>query len=230
MTDIQILCVDTSSENGFVSLGLNGLCSQVIFSNKQTEHAAFLQPAMAALLANAGISFSDLNAIAVSNGPGSYTGLRVSLASAKAIAYAANKPLILLSSLQLMAHAMRTQLPAGDTNLFLAPMIDARRQEVYTAVYDYFLKTIVEPMSFILHDHAFHELLSARPVYFSGSGAQKWREMNGHIHARFMEMRGMENACCAMAHQYFIEGKLANLAYAEPFYLKPFFEKGKHFG
>jgi len=121
------------------------------------------------------LQLKDIDAIAVTNGPGSYTGLRVGLSSAKGLCFALNKPLILLNTLEVMALASIEQ-PENST--LFCPMIDARRMEVFTALYDRNLSVVIAPCAMVLDNQSFIDKLANNKIVFSGSGSSKLQELN----------------------------------------------------
>lgn len=224
-----ILCIDTSGPEAIVALSNAGHCIAYRNNTMQHDHAAFLQPAIAELMEAEAIHWAQVDAIAVSNGPGSYTGLRVGLASAKGLCFALNKPLITLSSLQVLAAAM---LPLSkplqhDEYFALCPMIDARRMEVFMAVYSPNLQNISAPAATILTPGMMDHLFQKHPVFFAGTGAAKWLNMIDHPAAVALPMVATHEALCSEAARAFDHGELANIAYAEPFYCKAFYQPHK---
>ena len=222
-----LLNIDTSAGTAHVSLSKGSVCIGQLSNPDQKEHASFLQPAIQQLLQSCGLQMSDLAAVAVVNGPGSYTGLRVGLASAKGICYALGLPLININSLELMAHAARghyDQFKTGEWPL-LCPMIDARRMEVYTAVYNEHLKEVIFPQAMILDNESFVDILLQHEVLFFGNGAFKMRELTNSASALFAGDYETSASLCAMTFAKFSEQDFADLAYSEPFYLKEFFDK-----
>lgn len=230
--DTYILHIDTASDKGLVMLAKSGAPFAIRENPKATEHAAFVQPAISELMAETGINQHEISCIAVSNGPGSYTGLRVGLAAAKGLCFAWNKPLITLSSLHIMAAAMKESLTGTEgpdsQNILYAPLIDARRMEVFRAVYKHHdLETIVEPGAEILTADFLSTYLEKNRVIFSGNGADKWKNICESPYAFFIEMPGVNNALAKLAWQKSEEHAWADLAYSEPFYTKAFHNTAK---
>jgi len=222
-----ILHIDTASSNGLVMLGKSGFPVAIRRNEKATEHAAFVQPAIMDLMTETGITKMDIGCIAVANGPGSYTGLRVGLASAKGLCYAWNVPLLTISSLKLMAAALLQALLKDDEiiagNALFAPMIDARRMEVFRAVYSHpLLDTVIEPGAEILTEKFLAYLLENHPVYFCGDGADKWHNICIHPNAFFKKQPSIEMVFAKMASELSKKNDWADLAYSEPFYTKAF--------
>ncbi len=219
-----ILNIDTSTSQASVSLSENGSLLFLLQNPGQNEHAAFLQPAIEKILKDAQVSLVDLDAIAVVNGPGSYTGLRVAMASAKGLCYVAKKPLITIGSLPLMAKAALDNpghYPPGIKRL--CPMIDARRMEVFTAIYDLSLREILTPQAMILTAESFVGILLQEPTLFFGSGAAKWQTIAGNANALFAGSFPTGPAMAALSFQLFRQQQFTDLAYSVPLYLKEFY-------
>lgn len=220
-----ILQIDTATEHASICLSKNGtpLLSKV--STDQKNHGSFLQPAIQELMAEYGQKLSDLDAIAVSEGPGSYTGLRVGLASAKGLCYALQKPLIMINTLKIIAvSAIKSIRESPNAYAYAyAPMIDARRMEVFTAIYDRNLNTIEVPKAKVLDESSFQSILIEKSIVFSGSGAIKFKSICHHPNALFTNVQHQSEDMSALAFNALEEKSFANLAYCEPFYLKSFY-------
>jgi len=218
-----ILNIDTATENASVCLSQSGTVLAMQQSMEQKNHASFVQPAIKQLLLMADCRLSSIDAVAVSAGPGSYTGLRVGLASAKGLCYALNKPLIMVNTLEMMAQASigNCGLPIG--NYLFCPMIDARRMEVFTALYDASLKNIKPPAAMVLDKGSFAEMLQPNTIIFSGSGSIKWKNMVSHPNAVFTSVQHNASHLSILSYKIFAGGRFADLAYSEPLYLKEFF-------
>jgi tRNA threonylcarbamoyladenosine biosynthesis protein TsaB len=217
-----ILNIDTATETAHVSLAKDGQVLHAIENTNQKDHAAFLQPAANALVKKTAITFNELDAIAVTAGPGSYTGLRVGMASAKGLCYALNKPLITLNTLQVMAQAVITQ--QNNPSAYYCPMIDARRLEVFTAMYNFNLQALIQPCALILEQTSFEIFLQSNEVVFFGSGAKKWQAMIKNTSAIFQYNYLTVNALAMLAYKNLTQNNFSNLAYSEPIYLKDFFQ------
>src|SRR5688572_23118107 len=152
-----ILNIDTATENATISISENENVVNFLSSNNQKDHASFLQPAIKQLLALNNFSIEQLNAISVTIGPGSYTGLRVGLATAKGLCYALNIPLITSGTLEVMALSVIKQTEEPESYLY-CPMIDARRMEIFTGVYDHNLNEIIRPSAITLEPLTFDKL------------------------------------------------------------------------
>lgn len=219
-----LLCIDTALETAAV-----GLCSDNTILNSETNtdqknHAAFVQPAIQKMVQTCGVSFDDIDAVAVGNGPGSYTGLRVGLATAKGICYAARKPLILLSTLEVMTGAAIERY--NDEKALYCPMIDARRNEVFTAVYNYFLEPVWPPQPLIVQENSFGEILRKQKIYFFGSGHKKCEKILKHENTVFADIFYTLYHVNKLAQLVFGEKRFSDTAYAEPYYVKDFYKGG----
>ena len=212
-----ILQINTALSEASVSISANGALIGEKINPSQQEHAGFLQPAIASLCEELNVQLKDLQAVAVVNGPGSYTGLRVGLSAAKGICYALELPLICINTLEWMAHGNRTQ----HTD-YICPMIDARRMEVFTALYDNEMNVLIEPKPMILEASGFMDRLNEKTVAFIGNGAIKWKGICSHPNALFPEAHHDVLSLSQLSYEYFILKKFSDLAYSEPFYTKEF--------
>lgn len=221
-----VLCIDTSVTHASVALALNGKLAGIKINDNQKEHASFLQPTIELLLKEHALKPKDLAAVAVTNGPGSYTGLRISLASAKGLCFALQIPLITLGTLEIMTLAAMEHLQLNNRqnnhDYFFCPMIDARRMEVFTALYSASLEELIAPTAMILNEQSFDQHLAFNKILFFGNGSEKWKTVCAHLNARF------ETINCTAAHmiqpalEKLNRQDFASLAYAAPLYLKEF--------
>ncbi|MDE6041108.1 MAG: tRNA (adenosine(37)-N6)-threonylcarbamoyltransferase complex dimerization subunit type 1 TsaB, partial [Muribaculaceae bacterium] len=167
-----------------------------------------------------------LDAVAVSLGPGSYTGLRIGLSEAKGLAYALDIPLIGVNTLELLATRVMFSVDAIDPDTVFIPMVDARRMEVYTAAYDFGLTPLVEPQAMILDENSFAELkASGRPLLYFGSGAEKAQEImsTGCPQALYVpDVDAVAVDMIALADRAHLQRNFLDLAYCTPIYLKEF--------
>ena len=221
-----ILNIDTATETGHVSIAKDGVVLHDMFNDQQKNHAGFLQPAIKQVLADSEILIHEIDAVAVTEGPGSYTGIRIGIASAKGLSYALNKPLIVINTLEVMAKSaiqqLQVQLSFNDKAL-LCPMIDARRMEVFTAVYDILLTNILQPSAVILDISSFKSLLNEHFVNFFGSGSKKWKGECNHKNAFFTEINITAPALSSLSVNKFNQNLFTNVAYSEPLYIKEFY-------
>ncbi len=219
-----ILNIDTCGTAASVSIGSGGELVGLRENTEQSEHASFLQPAIKELLNDLDMNISQIDAVAVVNGPGSYTGLRVGLASAKGICYALNKPLITIGTLPLMAFSALEHIDQADkSSILLCPMIDARRQEVFTAVYNSDLEVILSPHAHILFDDSFVATLLHKKMLFFGNGAAKFEGITRHANALFAGVYNNSAGLCRFSNTSFLSKDFTPLAYSEPFYIKEFY-------
>jgi tRNA threonylcarbamoyladenosine biosynthesis protein TsaB len=216
-----ILNIDTATTIGSVCLSKNGQPLQTLVNDKQQDHAASMILFVKEIMETQQISPAQLDAIAVSAGPGSYTGLRVGVATAKGLCYAWEKPLIAVSTLQMMAQGMVQR--TGDHNALYCPMLDARRMEVYTAVYSAQLEVITAPHALILSNESFTEQIATNKTYFFGNGSDKWKGLlpenpNAVFTSYIMNAEDMVPLSTAAFNQHIFQ----DTAYFSPYYLKPF--------
>lgn len=214
-----ILNIDTSGEQAAVLLAEDGHIISAATNQTQKDHAAWVHGAIATVMQKAGHTLQEIVAIAVTEGPGSYTGLRVGFATAKGLCYALQVPLITVSTLKVIAasyyHKSGSEHP-------VAVLIDARRMEVFTAVYDPSLELLLDPQALILTGDAYMTILDERQLAFIGSGANKWKNTCIHPNAVFPELQTDANQLADLSYKKFIRAVFADLAYAEPAYLKEF--------
>ncbi|MBY0349122.1 MAG: tRNA (adenosine(37)-N6)-threonylcarbamoyltransferase complex dimerization subunit type 1 TsaB [Hydrotalea flava] len=229
-----ILNIDTATETASVCICYNTEVLSIAYSNEQKNHAAFVQPAIQQILQKTNTHIAAIDAVAVTGGPGSYTGLRVGLATAKGICYALQKPLIIENTLRVMAQAALATLSHyilqnTNTQWLLCPMIDARRMEVFTAVYQPNLMSVSEPAARILEEHCYNNLLKDHHILFFGSGSIKWKKLIQHPNAQFAEISQNAGHLGVLAYQAWRNKQWVNLAYATPFYLKEFYHPKKNY-
>jgi tRNA threonylcarbamoyladenosine biosynthesis protein TsaB len=225
-----ILNIDTALDTAYISLAENEQGIVYAINETTKDHAAWIQPAIYQLIKESGWRIADLTAIGVSIGPGSYTGLRIGLSTAKGLCFALKIPLITINTLEIMAFSAINEIAAHDPdlltrNIFICPMIDARRMEVFTAVYNSSLVEIYEPHSLILNALAFDELLERQKILFLGNGSIKFRQVCQNANAIFKKMALNPFALSELTYKNFIGNNFATLAYAQPLYLKEFFTK-----
>jgi tRNA threonylcarbamoyladenosine biosynthesis protein TsaB len=226
-----ILNIDTATEHASICLSKGEEIIALVESTDQKNHAAFVQPAIQQLMVEKGYSLQELQAVSVTGGPGSYTGLRVGLASAKGICFALNKPLIIVNTLEVIARSIlehvKSQNLSIDPDTLLCPMIDARRSEVFTAVYDLELNEKVPAHARILDENAFSTNEFPNKLVFSGSGQEKLAKMIHNDHAVFLNIPHNATHLAIQSLQYFHKAQFADLAYAEPLYVKAFHDTSK---
>ncbi|PSL35736.1 tRNA (adenosine(37)-N6)-threonylcarbamoyltransferase complex dimerization subunit type 1 TsaB [Chitinophaga ginsengisoli] len=216
-----ILHIDTATTIGSVCLSKDGQPLQTLVNDKQQDHAASMVLFVQEIMRDQQVTPEDIDAIAVSAGPGSYTGLRVGVATAKGLCYTWEKPLIAVSTLQMMAQGLLSRVK--DTEALYCPMLDARRMEVYTAVYDASLNVIVAPQALVLTPEAFSEQVAAKKTYFFGNGSDKWQQlMPVNLNALFVPYILNAADMVPLATAAYEHKAFEDVAYFSPFYLKPF--------
>lgn len=228
-----LLNIDTATEHASICLSKDGESLLTMINNQQRDHAAWIQPAIQTLLKEADKTISELQGIAVTAGPGSYTGLRVGMATAKGLCFALGIPLLTENTLRVMAFAATLQsFPNGDeysikaglkNATLICPMIDARRMEVFTALYDLQLNIVENPAALILDSGSFNKELENNSILFLGNGSAKWKPVCEHPHAFFADVIQTAEHLAPIAEELFLQEKFANLAYEEPVYLKEFY-------
>lgn len=217
-----ILHIETSTEACSVALSEDGMS---VFSKEDLagpSHAVQL-----GVFVDEALSFADshampLDAVAVSCGPGSYTGLRIGVSMAKGVCYGRNLKLIGIPTLKVLSVPvlLRKDLPE---DAYLCPMIDARRMEVYAAIYDRALNAVRETAADIIDENSYLELLDSHPVYFFGNGASKCKEKITHPNAHFIDdVKPLAKWMFPLAEKAIAMEDYKDVAYFEPFYLKEF--------
>lgn len=217
-----ILNIHTTGEMAMVCLSkANEVCGSV-FNPEFKEHSKFLHPAINRLLEENHLSAPDLKAVAVTHGPGSYTGIRVGLAAAKGLSYALNIPLITLNTLDVLTESAIQE--KGDSLSLYCPMIDARRMEVYTTLYNYDQIKLLEAQAVILDNTFCETYTKLKNVYFFGSGSIKFRDLMGenNTHYKFIDIEITPEAMSTLSYKRFLTNTFSDLAYSEPEYLKDF--------
>ena len=220
----NILNIETSTEVCSVALTSEG---QVLDHRENYDgqtHATLLSQYVKEMLDYASSRELKLDAIAVSIGPGSYTGLRIGLSEAKGLAFGLQVPLIGVNTLQLLTVSTMFNHFIDEENLLYVPMIDARRMEVYTAVYSPALETVLEPQAMILDEHSFESLLVAgHTLVMMGNGSDKAHDVLGRDGVRFIEgIKPVAVDMLALAERAYRAGDFIDVAYSTPLYLKEF--------
>jgi tRNA threonylcarbamoyladenosine biosynthesis protein TsaB len=217
-----ILNLETATTVCSVALAKEGQLIGLKEVNGDYTHAENLTSFIDAIFMELGYSLKQLDAISVSKGPGSYTGLRIGVSTAKGLCYSLDKPLLAINTLQHSAYAC--SLEYGEKNDLFCPMIDARRMEVYCAFYDKNNQCIRSTTAEIVDDHSFKDLLEKHTIYFFGDGAEKCRSLlTQHSNARFLDhLFPSAVNMIALSEQLFTRQQFEDIAYFEPFYLKDF--------
>ena len=190
--------------------------------NENFSHAENLTVFVEEVMKKANLTMSELNAVAVSSGPGSYTGLRIGVSLAKGICYALNIPLISVDTLQYLAQREFFEHFSADS-FYVISMIDARRMEVYCNVFDEDNKALSETTNKIIEPDSFKELLDKKKVFFVGDAAEKCQSVIEHPNAVFLpDALCSANKMASIASAKFKSNKFEDTAYYVPFYLKSF--------
>lgn len=219
-----LLHIETSSPACSVAVSDGGKLLHSIHSVNENEHAAQLAPIIKQILHDSSISFTSLKAVSVSAGPGSYTGLRIGVSTAKGICHALQIPLITLPTLEMMA--MRMIDSKQSTAYYYCPMIDARRMEVYYAVFNQEATCCISENAHIIDEHFLLHLLHEKTVLFFGSGAAKCNPVITHGNAQFYnDFKMSAENLVGPATQRYDQKQFADLAYFEPNYIKSFYTK-----
>lgn len=217
-----ILHIETSTDVCSVALSEDGA---VLFSKEDfdgPQHAVTLGVYIDEVLSMADSHAKPIDAVAVSCGPGSYTGLRIGASMAKGICYGRSIPLIALPTLKVMSVPVLL-MDALPEDALLCPMIDARRMEVYAAIYDRALNPVKEVSADIIGADSYTEYLEQHPVYFFGNGAAKCKEAIKHPNTRFIDgIQPLARWMFPLADRQYLDGTFQDVAYFEPFYLKEF--------
>ncbi len=220
---VLILGIETATQSCSVSLGGSDSIIASRTSNEKNAHATNISIFIDQVVNESGISFSQLDTIAVSKGPGSYTGLRIGVSTAKGLCYSIDKPLIGINTLQAMAYGM-AKSHSPEKAVLLCPMIDARRMEVYSALFDLHSNELRETRAEIIDKDSFSDFIDKYKLVFFGDGAGKCREVLGH-HPNSIFIDGFNPSAdhiIELADKKFRKGEFENVAYFEPFYLKDF--------
>ena len=217
----KILQIETATQVCSVALSIDG---ETVYTKEeigQNLHASNLTLFVDEVIKSSHFTYNDLDAIAVSKGPGSYTGLRIGVSTAKGLCYALEKPLIAVETLEMMANGFITENPtyAG----LICPMIDARRMEVYSAVFDSNLNVLEPTSAKIIDENSYVELLQKNEITFLGDGAAKCKDTLNHQNALFNDKNfNSAKYISGLAYQAFQVQNFEDVAYFEPFYLKDF--------
>lgn len=229
MSKALILHIETATDICSVALSEGDQQLSLVESSQERSHAALLNQFVRQAVDEAGRSLKQLDGVAVSKGPGSYTGLRIGVSTAKGLAYALEIPLLASGTLENMAHGALTHPEviklAGsfDDKLLLCPMLDARRMEVYAGFYTLNSTTFRKVGADIIDETSYREILDRHQVCFFGNGSGKCKEALAHPNAHFLE--GIDPSASTMIEPVFKRFKqhqFEDVAYFEPFYLKDF--------
>ncbi len=219
-----ILQIETATTSCSVALAEDGKVLSCKTINQRNIHAEVITVFIGELFAENGAEFKQLDAVAVSSGPGSYTGLRIGVSTAKGLCFSLDKPLVAVETLQAMAAGYLLRPKEAQGKFLLCPMIDARRMEVYTALFDQDLNRIKPTSAEIINQESFAAILNQHKIIFFGDGALKCKAVLGnHPNAVFIG-DFINNAAdfTRLAAEKFRLQQFEDIAYFEPFYLKDF--------
>lgn len=229
MTKALILHIETATDICSVALSEGDQQLSLVESGQERSHAILLNQFVRRAVADSGYTLKELDAVAVSKGPGSYTGLRIGVSTAKGLAYALEIPLLATGTLENMAHGALTHpevIGLADSigeQLLLCPMLDARRMEVYAGFYT-LNNTVFRAVSAdIIDEDTYKEILASHQVCFFGNGSGKCKELLTHPNAHFID--GVDPSASSMIEpvlKRYMQQQFEDVAYFEPFYLKDF--------
>jgi tRNA threonylcarbamoyladenosine biosynthesis protein TsaB len=229
MSNPLILHMETATDRCSVALSEGDELLAQMESGPERSHAKFLNRYIRETISAAGKELQEIDAVAVSKGPGSYTGLRIGVSTAKGIAYALGKPLLAVGTLENMAYGALKNKEIGDLadihgpGLLLCPMLDARRMEVYSVFYSPGLKQHRSISADIIEESSYREILDSHQVCFFGNGSVKCRGTIDHPHAHFIDwIYHSSKQMIKPALERYGRGHFEDVAYFEPFYLKDF--------
>ena len=227
----MILCLETATP--VCSVALNSACCTLAMreTEGQNAHSEKITNFIHEVMEEAGIGYPQLDAVAVSQGPGSYTGLRIGVSTAKGVCYAADVPLMAIDTLEAMAYGIKEKLDSQIAeNDLLIPMIDARRMEVYASVFDANLNKIEDTAALVIDEHSFDELLKGHRLWLFGDGAPKLGKLfENQLNINVID--GFKPSAAYMrvlAEQALQKRQFVDVAYFEPFYLKDFIAGKPH--
>ncbi len=218
----KFILIESSTALCSVALAVDGVVVRSRQSDAPKAHASKTAAFIKEILDSEGLGVKDCDAVCVSSGPGSYTGLRVGVSTAKGLCFAAGLPLISVSTLELLVDQAfdKKMLPQGCK--YIVPMIDARRMEVYTALFSSTGERLSETEARVIETGAFGKELSEGAVLFIGDGAEKCKELLAHPNAYFVQCCPEADSLARAASLKFNEAQFEDIAYFEPFYLKQF--------
>lgn len=218
-----ILHIETSTNICSVAVSNQSDCVFSVSNNEGMNHAALLSVFIQEAMQHLKTLDLKLDAVAVSSGPGSYTGLRIGVSTAKGLCYGLEIPLISVSTLEVLTVSAINMIADNEPHVLFCPMIDARRMEVYSGFYDRNLQTYREITADIIDESSYAEVLEQNTIYFFGNGAEKCKQSLTHKNAKFVDhiVPAAENMIPLAVKRYNAK-KFEDVAYFEPFYLKEF--------
>ncbi len=229
MPEPIILYIETATDICSVAVSQGEELLALVESGAERSHATLLNRFIREACATAGKDLKQMDAIAVSKGPGSYTGLRIGVSTAKGLAYALDKPLLSCGTIESMAYSaiqrpeVQKLIKLYGKQLLLCPMLDARRMEVYTAFFSPACEEKRTVKAEIIEENSFQDLLEKHQICFFGNGAEKCKELISHPGAHFMDgLNPSSGAMITPVLRHFQLSEFEDVAYFEPFYLKDF--------
>jgi tRNA threonylcarbamoyladenosine biosynthesis protein TsaB len=219
-----ILNLETATTVCSVALAKDGELLALKEINGDYSHAENLTVFIEEVLQQANIKINDVDAIAVSKGPGSYTGLRIGVSTAKGLSYSLDKPLIAINTLQSLAHSVASRFFKAEyeSEFLFCPMIDARRMEVYCALYDKYNNCVMPTSALIIDENSFDEYIRSKYFYFFGDGAEKCKNIISSEAIYLKEELPSAKNMIPLSEQAYNKNEFEDVAYFEPFYLKDF--------
>mgnify|MGYP003466123934 FL=1 len=220
----RLILIETSTALCSAALAEDGVITSYRESSAPKAHASLTAVFIQEMLQEKGLTIADCDAVCVSKGPGSYTGLRVGVSTAKGLCFGSGKPLIAISTLDILV--AQAQIP--DNLKYIVPMVDARRMEVYAAVYEIAgqagndVRQITETAPAIIDENSYSDILEKGKVLFIGDGAGKCADVIKHPNATFVQCWPKASAMLEPAMKAYKEKRFEDVAYFEPFYLKEF--------
>jgi len=221
-----LLNIHTTLEKAIVNVsnGPEVICTSV--NSNALQHAAFLHTSINEILQQNDILPSALKGVGVTAGPGSYTGIRVGLATAKGLCFALQIPMMMINTLELMAYEAIENV--SNKNGLFCPMIDARRMEVFTAVYNVALNEVKPPSAMVLEENSFSDLSQEHPVYFFGSGSSKFEKIiNYSANQKFIQADITSSSFASFSWNKYQKNQFDNIGYSNAFYVKEFHSNTK---
>ena len=220
----RLILIETSTALCSAALAEDGVITSYRESSAPKAHASLTAVFIQEMLQEKGLTIADCDAVCVSKGPGSYTGLRVGVSTAKGLCFGSGKPLIAISTLDILV--AQAQIP--EDLKYIVPMVDARRMEVYAAVYEIAgqagndVRQITETAPAIIDENSYSDILEKGKVLFIGDGAGKCADVIKHPNASFLQCWPKASAMLEPAMKAYKEKRFEDVAYFEPFYLKEF--------
>ncbi len=226
---MNILCIETSTSCCSAAISIDGVAVASKENLAGANHASELPIFVEQLLAEARVNQWHIDAVALSQGPGSYTGLRIGTSIAKGLCYGKNIPLIPVDTLQILCNSVANRYLIGGAYTMYCPMIDARRMEVYTALYDTStLASLTKVTAQVIDEQSFAEELKINKIYYFGNGADKCKSVITSPNAKFIPNIVPQAAFMGLLAEKAVALDAKQMAYYEPFYLKEFIPAFSH--